>query len=694
MVDEAHCVSEWGHDFRPAYLQIDRFRKTIELATGRPIPIIALTATASLDVRKDILSVLGLNEDAVVQQESSDRPNLSLSVWPVNSRNSDAKSETLRRLVTQDIPRALKTTFDELVPADGKPPYANTGVVFGIYAAPTGRSTAPEGVHFIARELVERVTKDGQLVKVHASGSPRICTQCGSPRLAKASDEDLWRAGIVPKGIGPPEDYFECLDCSKIFPKREALKDSNWENKILQCQEEFHKSQFPLLVATKGYGMGIDKRNIRFIVHHAFASGLEGYYQEAGRAGRDDEHSHVALMYIPPDLQCENECLKEENHSPPPCAHGRWRCAYHLPVLCDYGKQARFIELSYEGVNKDLERIIKIYRSLEKGEKIRSRSSVTDSQEEEGHKVTELTLYRLQQLGLIEGYSMAYNRGLVEAIFEAENYRRDWKTEEVIDHLTNFLSRYKAGRDFIDKARARLQVISANNHDSSVRGELFISEASKILLEHIYSSVPIMRYQMLDNERYYAQTKECRRITLRSIFDDVNRLILDKYRCNFCDVCVPGLNFSVSRAEVPTYEAELDEIARQLPVLLENFDIKALKEVVQATIKRQAVTSLFVKVTFYLEQRYNNPAALYLAGALSRHRGEGQEALRYLRDGLKFGVQWGLQTESLAVFYYEALNLDAKEAFSWLLEADGPWDTPEGLEFLLGEAYRCFGELN
>jgi ATP-dependent DNA helicase RecQ len=695
VVDEAHCVSEWGHDFRPGYLQIDRFHKTIEAISGYKVPVIALTATASSIVREDVLSVLDLDEDAIVQQESSDRPNLSLSVWPVNSRNRGAKSEMLRSLIAEKIPHALGRDFNEFVQLDGRTTYDHAGVIFGIYADPAGRNTIHEGIHSIADELIDWIPMGKQLIKVHASTAKRLCPYCRSHRLVYASNKELWEEGVVSRGIGPAEKYFVCLDCNKMFKINEARRSPNWDKEIRENQNEFQKSQFPFLVATKGYGMGIDKRNIRFIVHHALASGLGGYYQEAGRAGRDGKHAHVALMYIPPDPQCENEHLKgqkEKSPPKPPCVLGRffekWKCPYDLPVICDYGRQARFIEESYKGIETDLEHILEIYRNLEEGKRICSRRG--DADDENGDKIKELALYRLQLLGLIKGYSMSYGRGFID--FEAEEYCSDWIPEEVIGCLINFLERYKAGQGKINSIKKRFQKITVDNQDDGIRGELFVSEASRILLEYIYETVPNMRYQMLVDEMNYANSKQCRRIILRSIFDDVNRLVLDKYHCNFCDVCVPDLNFYVSRAEVPTYEAELDEIVSRLPIFLESFDTKILKEVVQAIIKKEAVTSFFTRITFYLEQRYNNPSALYLAGTLCRHRGEMQEALRYLRDGFKFGIEWGLQPESLTAFYKEAVYLDAKEAFSWLLETGGPWDSSDGLEFLLDEAYQRFGK--
>jgi ATP-dependent DNA helicase RecQ len=695
VVDEAHCLSEWGHDFRPSYLQIKRFREAIERSTGGAVPIMAFTATASPEVRREILRALGLGEDALVQKESSDRPNLSLSVWEVDPKDDNAKSEMLNHLITEEIPKVLGIPFEKLMPAEARPPYDHAGVVFGTYAAPTEAKDVGEGVHFIARRIVEDVLKDEDLIRVHASKPPIICPFCGSAILveasagdprqaAKAADicSDSWSDGI----------YFRCLECGRAVRKREAREYAVWEKKISSCQDEFYRSQFPLLVATRGYGIGIDKRNIRFIIHHAFSSGLEGYYQEAGRAGHDGEHAHVALMYIPPEQRCERDYLSKSPPRPP-CASAKMKCPYHLPSLCDYGRQAQFIERLYGGIEKDLERVKKVSQRLEQRQEILLRGQIDSDVEDDEHKSLELALYRLQQLGLVEDYSL-HHVGMGDIAIDAE-YKRDWTREHVVNCLMNFLSLYEGSDKYLNEARGLLNS-SLNNSKRVFRGEDFISQAARILLKQIYDTVPPMRYEMLLAERRYAKgnegRNECRRITLRSRFDDTKHLIGSNYRCNFCDICVPDLKFSRKDAEMPIYEGDLDEIAVQMPGYLENFDIESLNQLVARVADKKGVASLLAQVTHRLEQRYNDPAALYTAGLLSTHQGETSEAIRYLRDGFRFAITQELPEDSLLAFYQEGTRIDAKEAFSWLTGIEEAWDSPEGLRYLVQEAFQSLGE--
>jgi ATP-dependent DNA helicase RecQ len=202
-VDEAHCVSEWGHDFRPSYLRIHDVRRQL----GAP-PTVALTATATPEVRLDIARQLEL-QDPVTVITGFDRRNLHYHVEPTRTE-ADKDAALVRALRGRD------------------------GISI-VYAS--------------TRRSVERIT---QVVE---------------------------RAGI------PVVGYHAGLDDAHRH----------------EVQDAFMREDVRVIVATNAFGMGIDKPNVRLVVHHAMPGTLEAYYQEAGRAGRDGQHSDCVLLHSFPD---------------------------------------------------------------------------------------------------------------------------------------------------------------------------------------------------------------------------------------------------------------------------------------------------------------------------------------------------------------------------------------------------------
>jgi ATP-dependent DNA helicase RecQ len=210
-IDEAHCISQWGYDFRPAYLEIAEIREALP-----DIPCIALTATATKEVKLDILDKMQL-KDAPVFQQSFARKNLSYSVF--NLENKEAKLlEILQRVQGSSIV------------------YVRT------------RKRAQEVASFLRSQRISA---------------------------------DYYHAGL-------------------ITPDR-AKKQDQWISNSLR-----------VMVATNAFGMGIDKPDVRTVIHMDMPDSLEAYYQEAGRAGRDEKMAFAVALFHKKDV---NDLLDRANNT-------------------------------------------------------------------------------------------------------------------------------------------------------------------------------------------------------------------------------------------------------------------------------------------------------------------------------------------------------------------------------------------
>jgi ATP-dependent DNA helicase RecQ len=594
-VDEAHCVSEWGHDFRTAYQHVLALRNYIVREQVLDLPMVALTATASRMVRAEILHMLDIPPENVVQSRSSDRPELSFSVHVIDgAKGAGGRMEELHRLITR-MPQRLPSERPGLLEVqDGG--YSGGAIVFVPFADAHNRATYQTSAGVVAEWLEQELP--GTHVGLFASNPPRRCPHCDSFRFHQDFD----------KGV--------CATCGTSFPYKTATSDQpeRWEQQLASAQANFLSGQQAVLVATKGFGMGVDKPDVRLVVHLVTSGSMEGYHQEAGRAGRDGKHAHVALIVVPPAERCLREHIREERwlglgpeeRISLPCleknrgGYPKLKCPYGLTELCDVGQQAHLIDKSFPGLQKDLAHLKLTHERIDPDARL-----VTSKQEQKNH-ARDLT--RLQQLGVIEGY--AERRG---PSFQVRSCR-PWDYSQAVQRLEDNLRRYARLTGLPPRL---LQAVDDLRHSPVQDQRSFVESAGRVLLEMVYTVVRGNRLVSLLNLHRYATLGpgRCRRAYLRSHFDVAS--LRRETNCGFCDGCVPNLNFTRERAKTLDAQSRDQELAQLLDDHLDHFDLAGVLAVFHMGRGEGYGDAIRRRADQLLEQKPVDPRVLFLV-ALTR----------------------------------------------------------------------------
>ncbi|RKU07078.1 RecQ family ATP-dependent DNA helicase [Candidatus Poribacteria bacterium] len=434
VVDEAHCISQWGHDFRPDYIAL---RTAIQ--TVNPYSVALLTATATPEVREDIVKQLQVEKCETIIQ-SVERPNLKFSVCEVPGE-----------------PEKYQLLTKQLEQLTGK----------GIVYAGTRRQT---------EEIAEYLKREGYRVDFYHG----------------AREES----------------------------ERTRVQDAFFDDTTAGIE---------IVVATNAFGMGIDKPDIRYVIHWIIAGSLEHYYQEAGRAGRDGEDSQCILFFCSGDRRLQEYFMEESTPNKPDLLQ-------LLKLVEDSPSVSKF--------------------RLVKPQEIESANEVDESKIRVG-------IGYLEKLGFLQRLYNLPSSIPVDLIADSNGESR------VLDSLRNQPEIQLI--DFCQEHNLSPNELIEELTDLQSNGYLRYSGAEDTMLIELYhgsklfdniSEEKIGGKQYIQNKQYqldqmilYARTDSCRGKVVRQYFGE--RVDSD-CRCNLCDICDPSL--------LDTYNSLIEEVISESDV--------------------------------------------------------------------------------------------------------------------------------
>jgi ATP-dependent DNA helicase RecQ len=453
-IDEAHCISQWGYDFRPSYLKIALLRDHIPAK----VPFLALTATATPHVIEDIMNKLSFKEPNILRT-SFERKNISYLVRKVEDK--------------------------------------------GTYLVKTLLKAAGSGIVYVR--------------------SRKRCREVAELLVSEGISADYYHAGL-------PDE---------IRDKKQA----SWTS-----------GETRVIVATNAFGMGIDKAEVRFVIHWELPDSIENYFQESGRAGRDGKPAFAVLLYSPSDKSRLTDSIRKKF---PPVE--KIKDIYE--ALCNYlqvpegsGKDNVFEFNLYDFISKYRLQAIETFNGLQ----FLQREGYLELTEEINNPsrvhfiVSRDDLYKFQVANesfdsfiklLLRSYTGMFSEFV--SINEEALSRKSGASRDTIYHYLVKLSSYNIIR-YIPGKKSALIIFS---EERLMRKALFISPDNYLRVKERYEA---RLSRMID---YSESENRCRSVTLLDYFGE------ESDRCGICDVCRKRNELDLSKYE---FDLILEEIKKIL----------------------------------------------------------------------------------------------------------------------------------